>query len=181
MRNPDRRRSMTRHIGRTIFLIAALSLMATNVSAADSASGCSLRGVAGEWGYTFSGTLFPEGAEGGVIFAGTGKYSSDVRGNVSSTQTISTGGAVARDTTDGTITVNSDCTASIEIDVYDEEGELLRISKWDVVFVDNQAEVFGVMASMEVPVAPNTFAQVPSVATMQAKRTLPSAQRAKPR
>jgi len=177
MRNPDRRRFMTRHIGRTIFLMATLSLMATHARAADNGSGCSLRGVAGEWGYTFSGTLSPDSAGGGVIFAGAGKFSSDIRGNVSSTQTISTGGEVASDITEGTVTVNSDCTATITINVYDLELNPLRTSVWDVVYVNNQAEVYGVMRSMTLPDGP----LVTSVATMQAKRTLPSAKRAKPR
>lgn len=161
------------HVVRTTLFITVLMLMATGARADEGRNGCSLRGVAGEWGYTFSGTLFPEGVPGGEIFAGTGKYTSDAQGNVASTQTISSGGRVANDVTEGSITVNRDCTAKITIDVYDEDDNLLRTSSWDIVFVDNQGEVFGVMTSLEL--ADGTI--VPSVATMLAKRTLPSQRR----
>lgn len=172
MTDLDRRRSMKCHNVRTIFFLTVLLLMAMNTKAAENRSACSLRGVAGDWGYTFSGTLFLQGIPGGEVFAGVGKYSSDAQGNVSSTQTSSTGGSIAVDISEGNMTVNSDCTGTVSINIYDQTHTLLRTSVWDIVFVNNERELFGIMTSMKL--ADGT--PVPSVATMQAKRkrTLPS-------
>jgi hypothetical protein len=85
---------------------------------------CSNAGVAGKWGYTYTGTLIlPTGA---VPVAAVGRYTLDVQGNVSATQTRSVAGSTAEEIAKGTATLNSDCTGTYTVRVYDQAGNLLR-------------------------------------------------------
>lgn len=95
---------------------------------------CSLRSVAGDFGYTVTGTRLPLGPAASV---GTVHFDRD--GNLSGTQTLSLNGTIVQgEVLTGTITVNSDCTGSSIIVV--SNTPFPRTSHLDVVWVDSSGE-----------------------------------------
>ena len=152
-------------VWRALF-VATLLLSLAGVGAAEDYRACSLHRVAGEWGYTFTGTLIvgtpPE------LFAGVGKYTFDAEGNVSATQNSSLGGSVAENTIKGTITVNSDCTGTLTVNVYDQSGtNLLRTAVWGVVFDDEARELRGILKSLALEPSGTS---VPPIVTQNGKK-----------
>ena len=123
------------------FLLIALSaiLFATlaTMAPAAHARGCSLTDVAGEYGYTSSGTIVtppvgPFSAIGHVTFTRTGTFSG--------AQTTSIAGNFFDETVSGTYTVNSDCTGTAIVNVY-HGTTLARTTNLNLVFDDNHSEV----------------------------------------
>jgi len=99
------------------------------------ASTCTMASVAGNWGYTYTGMLLlPLGP---VPVAAVGRYTLDADGNVSGTQTRTVAGASAQEVLKGSGRVNSDCTATATIGIYDQAGNLLRTGVLAEVFVKN--------------------------------------------
>lgn len=150
-----------------VFFFATLLLgLAAVVSAQDDGT-CSLAGVAGEWGHTLTGTLIlPTGP---VPFAAVGRSTLDADGNLSATQDSSVGGRVGKDTIKGTFTVNSDCTGTLTVGIYDQSGNLLRTATWATVFVDKRREMRAIITSLVLP----DGTRVPSVVTQNAKKQFP--------
>jgi hypothetical protein len=154
-------------IMRTVFFFSALLALAAVASAQDNGA-CTLAGLAGRWGYTITGTLIlPTGP---VPFAAVGRQTTDTEGHISATQTSVAGGAVSKDTLKGTSTVNSDCTGTITISVYDQSGNLLRTASWATVMDDNGREVRAIMTSLVLP----NGARLPTAITLNAKRQFPN-------
>jgi len=130
-----------------IILFAALVSLAPAAQAHNRS--CSQAGVAGEWGYTYTGTIIlPTGA---IPAAAVGRFTLDAEGNFSGTQTRNVGGSVAEETIKGTGTVNHDCTATYKVDVYDGTGILLRTAVLASVFVENETELQAMFASLVLP------------------------------
>lgn len=126
---------------------------------------CSQAGVAGKWGYTYTGTiLLPTGA---IPTAAVGSFTLDAEGNISGTQTRNVGGSVGEETIKGTGTVAHDCTATYKVDVYDGLGNLLRTAVLAAVFVDNETELRAMFASLVVL---PSGASLPTVITVNAKK-----------
>jgi hypothetical protein len=165
----ERRKPMKLNIVRTVFFLAALLLSLAGVGAAEDDRACSLHRVAGEWGYTVTGTLIlPTGPS---LLATVGKYTIDAEGNVSATQTTSKGGNIFEETVKGTLTVNSDCTGTLTVSVYDPSGTTLdRTAVWAVVFVDNESEFRAILKS--VALEPGSTS-TPPIATEDAKKLFP--------
>ena len=135
---------------------------------AASPSGCSSETVAGNWGFTLSGTLIlPTGP---VPAAGIARGSFDAQGNVTpgATEARNVGGGFADETLTGSWTVHPDCTGTLTIHAY-ESGVLVRTSVLSIVFVDNLNEVLMVQESLTLP--DGTVA--PAVITAEAKRIFP--------
>jgi len=161
---------MKRNIVRTVFFLAALLLsLAAAASAQDRDDGtCSPSRVAGEWGYTYTGTIILPAPTGPVPSAAVGRATFDAAGNVSTTQTSSTGGKVAENTVKGTYTVNSDCTGTLDVSIYDPSGTtLLRTATWAVVFVDHAREFRAILTSL---VLEPSGTSVPPIVTMNGKK-----------
>jgi hypothetical protein len=74
---------------------------------------------------------------GAVPVGAVGTLTVDAGGSVSGKEARSVGGGFADETITGTWTVNSDCTATGIVNVY-ESGTLVRISGISLVFDDNQ-------------------------------------------
>src|SRR5260370_39203634 len=69
---------------------------------------CSLAGVAGKWGYTYTGSIIlPTGR---VPVAAVGRFTLDADGNLSGTQTRSNGGVSAQGTISAKVTMKANCT-----------------------------------------------------------------------
>ena len=126
---------------------------------------CSQAGVAGKWGYTYTGTIIlPTGA---IPTASVGRFTLDEAGNISGTQTRSVNGSVAEEIIKGKGTVNADCTATYKVDVYDGAGILLRSAVLAGVFVDKARELRLIFASLVVLPSGTS---IPTVITVDAKR-----------
>lgn len=158
---------MKRNIVRTIFPFATLLLSLAAVASAQDEGTCSNAGVAGEWGYTETGTLIlPTGA---VPYASVGSYTLDADGNLSGARTASAGGTIQKATIKGTATVNSDCTGTETLSFYDESGNLISTAVKALVFVDNAREVRKIITSAVLP----NGTSVPAVLTTNAKKLFP--------
>jgi hypothetical protein len=156
---------MKRNLARAILGIILLAALVGLAPAAQAHNpSCSQAGVAGEWGYTYTGTIIlPTGA---IPAAAVGRFTLDADGNISGTQTRNVGGSVAEETIKGTGTVNHDCTATYKVDVYDGAGNLLRTAVLAGVFVDNKTELRAMFASLVLP----NGASLPPVITVNAKK-----------
>jgi hypothetical protein len=98
---------------------------------------CSLRGVAGSYGFTTTGTIPTLGA-----VAAVGRISLDEDGNLTGAQTTSFNGAIVQETLSGTYSVSADCTGTgtATVNVY-HSGVLVRTTNLDVVWDNHQREL----------------------------------------
>lgn len=158
---------MKRNTARTIILFATLLILAAVAAAKDHGT-CSSANLAGQWGYTLTGTLIlPSGP---IPFAGVGRNTADGAGNVSGTQTSSVGGVVGDNTLKGTATLNSDCTGTLTLNIYDQSETLLRTAVVAVVYDDDENELRGTFKSLIV--YPGAIS-VPSVVTLNGRKMFP--------
>ena len=158
---------MKHSIVRTIFAVATLVMSLAAVALAQDGGACSNAGVAGKWGYTYTGTLvLPTGA---VPLAAVGRYTLDAAGNLAGTQARSVGGGTGVETLKGTATANSDCTSTLTVHVYDQLGNLLRTGILALVYVDNAREVRAIFTSLVLP----DGTSLPTVMTVNAKKLTP--------
>jgi hypothetical protein len=153
---------------RLIFQVGILALMpmALLLCGAPSAQAgqCSLRGSAGRYGFTLTGSLILQ--TGPVPIAAVGKAILDSTGSVTGTESRSVGGGFADETFNGTYSVNADCTGSATLHFY-ESGQLVRTSVLSLVFDNNEHEIRMVQKSLQLPNA--TF--LPVVITVEARKT----------
>jgi len=95
---------------------------------------CSLGSIAGDWGYTITGTRLPLGPAASV-----GIVHFDRQGNVSGTQTLSINGTIVQgEVLTGTISVSPDCTGTSTIAV--TNTPFPRTSTFYVVWVGSSSE-----------------------------------------
>jgi uncharacterized protein YcfJ len=145
-----------------IGVIALVVLMASFAPAAYAAN-CSTATVAGNWAFTLTGTLIlPTGA---VPVAAVARATADNDGNLTGTESRSVGGGYADETVAGNWTVNSDCTGTLTVNIY-ESGQLVRISVVTMVFDDNSKEARMVQKSLTLP----DGQQLPVVITLEARK-----------
>jgi hypothetical protein len=124
---------------------------------------CSNPSVAGDWAFTETGTVIP--ATGAAPFAAVASYRLDSNGNLIGTATSSLGGTVSQLTLEGSGTVNSDCTGTLLVRVY-ESGVLVRTANFDVVFVNNSRAARAIITSLIL--ADGT--SLPAVVTFNAQK-----------
>lgn len=106
---------MKRHALATTLALALGFLFATSGLQADDRDHhpCSNRKVAGDWGYTATGTRTGVGP-----VAAVGSFTLDADGNIlNGQQTISFNGLIAGETLSGTYTLNEDCTGTVVVNV----------------------------------------------------------------
>lgn len=145
-------------------VFVAMMFMSTMTSA-QTASGrhCSNAAAAGKWALTTNGSI---PAIGPVAAVAT--LSADTSGNISGSQTRSLNGGIADETFTGTWTVNSDCTADVNVQVF-EDGVLARTTTLRVVFDDNARSARGVFTSLVLP----DGTVLPTIITLEARRLFP--------
>jgi hypothetical protein len=127
------------------------------------ASQCSNAIAAGSWAYTYSGTIFTPG--GPLPAASVGHFVQDRSGNVIGDQARSVAGSSGTEDISGTVTVNSDCTASATITVL-VNGQLQRTAILAVVYDSNGNHARMIFQSLTLPNGTN----VPVVLTVDATR-----------
>ncbi len=116
-------------------VVVVFVTLVASAAASARARECSLRGVAGRYGHTVSGTIPTLGAVGSV-----GHFTLDASGTLTGAQTTSFNGSIVNETLSGTFTVNSDCTGTATVNVF-HSGVLARTTNLDVVWDNNQREM----------------------------------------
>ncbi len=154
---------MRDNIVRTLCFVALVAT-ASAVASAQGGPGCSNARVAGDWGYTKTGTLFlPTGP---VPFATVGMFTLEANGTMSGINNGSVGGTISRDLLSGSFAVNPDCTGTTTVGVYSEAGVLLRTIDMALVFDDDARQIRGLVTRLELP----NGMTLKSVITAEAKR-----------
>ena len=117
----------------TLVALLLAGVLAAPVLMADEQ--CSLRSLAGDWGYTVTGTRLPVGPAASV-----GWFHLDRHGNLAGTQTLSLNGTIVQgEVLTGTVTVNSDCTGSSVIVV--SNTPFPRTSNLDLVWTNSSRKM----------------------------------------
>jgi hypothetical protein len=99
----------------------ALALLTVPIQAG--ASQCSTAAEAGNWAYTYAGTIFTQ--SGPLPAASVGHFRQYADGNITGSQTRSVAGQSGAEDIAGTVSINKDCTASATIKVL-VSGQLQR-------------------------------------------------------
>jgi hypothetical protein len=146
-----------------LFVGILLATVALGAVPSVHAQPCSLAGVAGKWGYTYTGTIILP--MGGVPVAAVGRFTLDADGNLSGTQTRSNGGVFAEETVTAKVTVNADCTGSGNFNVH-QSGQLVRSAILALVFDDESRELRAIFASLTLTNGPS----LPVVITASGKK-----------
>jgi hypothetical protein len=144
-----------------MFFVAAL--MAGTAQAHD--GHCSAAWAAGKWTFTTTGSIPGIGP-----VAAVGSYVADTSGNLTGSQTRSLNGDVAVETFTGTSTVNSDCTGTDVIQVF-ESGVLVRTSTLGVVYEDDGSGARAIFTLLVLP----DGTSLPTILTIDAKHVSPGA------
>jgi hypothetical protein len=139
-----------------------VSVMALLVMVPGLHAACSKAGVEGKWGFSTNGSIPAIGP-----VAATGLFNQDREGNITGSQTRSLNGDIANETFTGTATVNSDCTGTDTIQVF-QDGNLVRTTTLNVVYDDNAREARAIFTSLVLPDGTN----LPTVLTIEARRVL---------
>lgn len=156
---------MTRTVVRMVLALAPVLSLPTLAFAQGRM--CSGRELVGAWGYTETGTAIAP--TGQLPSAAVGRYTFEPDGTFSGTQESSVNGAVNQDVKQGTYTLNGDCTGTLALEVYSQDGVLQRTSTWAIVVVENGNAMRGMMTSLKL----GGITSVPAVITLGADRIFP--------
>jgi hypothetical protein len=148
---------------RSLAILCFLALALSASAQANDGRHCSGASVAGNWAYTYTGTLIL--STGSVPVASVGSYTQDSAGNIAGTQTRSTGGSSGVETIAGTVTVNKDCTGTANIDVY-QDGVLQRSAVLALAYDSNGKHARMIFQSLTLPDGTN----LPVVITVDAAK-----------
>lgn len=122
---------------------------------------CTTASIAGRFGFTTTGSIPAVGP-----VAATGIFTQDTSGNITGTQTRSLNGSVADETFTGTATVNSDCTGTDTVQVF-QDGSSVRTTTLHVVYDDNGREARAIFTSL---VLQPSGVSLPSIITIEARK-----------
>jgi hypothetical protein len=147
---------------RTLLVLAAALVTAMAPLQAQE-SRCSNVGQAGNWAYTYIGTIFTPG--GPVPAASVGHFSQDAAGNITGSQARSVAGSSGVEDIAGSVAVNRDCTATATINVL-VAGVLQRTAVLALVYDTNKNHARMIFQSLTLPDGTN----VPVVITIDANR-----------
>lgn len=146
-------------------LVLGVVLAATLVPFQANAAQCSTASTAGNWAYTYTGTIFTP--NGPLPAASVGHFHQDAGGNITGSQARSVAGQSGPEDISGTISVNSDCTASLTINVL-VNGQLQRTAVLAAVFDSSGNHVRVIFQSLTLPDGTN----VPVVITIDGNRVI---------
>ncbi|PYV68198.1 MAG: hypothetical protein DMG96_37115 [Acidobacteria bacterium] len=153
---------MKNNIARALLVLAAASVVALAPIQANAAQ-CSLGSMAGNWAYTYTGTIFTQ--NGPLPAASVGRYHQDTAGNITGSQTRSVAGNSGVEEITGKITVNGNCTATANINVF-QNASLQRSAVLALVFDSNGNHSRTIFKSLTLP----DGTDVPVVITADANR-----------
>lgn len=127
------------------------------------AAHCLEASPAGNWAYTYTGTIFT--ANGALPAASVGHFTQDAEGNIVGSQTRSVAGSSGVEDITGSVAVNPDCTATATINVF-VSGQLQRTAVLALVYDTNGNHARMIFESLTLPDGTN----VPVVITIDANR-----------
>ncbi len=156
---------MRRTFGISILAFALFAGFAAGSSPAARASDavCTLAGVAGSFGFSYSGlAVLPSGP---VPLAAVGKFHSDATGNFTGSEVNSLAGTAAFQTISGTITMGQGCAAELVANVY-QGGQLARTSYIHLQYQNNATEILAIFEKVVLP----DKSVLPVVVTISGKR-----------
>ncbi len=122
-----------------LFVLLLSSVCIPKAEAASLVRGCSTSGTAGNWGFSWTGL-------GDIGVAAVGILTQDARGNIVGNQTTNLSDLILGETFSGTITVNSDCTATAHMEI--GSGAYARSADLSIVFVNKMTEGYGLFTSI---------------------------------
>jgi hypothetical protein len=146
-------------------LVLGLVLAATLVPFQANAAQCSTASTAGNWAYTYTGTIFT--ASGPLPLASVGHFHQDASGNLTGSQNRSVAGQSGLEDISGTNSVSGDCTSSFTINVL-VNGQLLRTAQLAAVYDSSGNHVRAIFQSLTLPDGTN----VPVVITIDGNRVI---------
>jgi hypothetical protein len=147
---------------RTLLVLGAVTVAILAPIQANAIS-CSNASTAGDWAYTYTGTIFtPNGA---LPLASVGHYTQDHEGNVVGSQNRSVAGQSGVEDIAGTVSVNKDCTAAATIDVF-VNGVKQRTAEFALVYDNNGKHVRMIFQSLTL----TDGTSVPVVITLDGNR-----------
>ena len=133
---------------RTFVTMLAVTLLLSVAATAQVASpACSLARAAGNYGFSDSGTVIGVGPRVAV-----GVLTLDAAGNlVNGKATSSLNGTISDEAFSGIYTVNSDCTGSFAIKIFDPSGNVLLTVTGDLTWDDNMKQLRLIFKSATLP------------------------------
>jgi len=160
---------MKHNVIRTVFSLTMFLLsLAAAALAQDTNCPCSNRNMMGVWGTIQTGTvILPTSA---VPFANVIHVTYDPAGNLEGTQTRSLNGTISHVTFRGTYIVNTDCTGTKTVSIYDQSGNLMQTATLDFVLMNNANELFEVITSNTL----SNGTSIPVVATGHSMKLFPN-------
>lgn len=153
---------MKTYLLRTLLLLGVAMAVAVSSIPATAAQ-CSTASTAGNWAYTYSGTIFTP--NGPLPAASVGHFHQDSTGNLTGSQTRTVAGQSGPEDISGTNSVSGDCTASLTINVL-VSGQVVRTAELAAVFDSNGNHVRAIFQSLTLPDGTN----VPVVITIDGNR-----------
>ena len=144
-------------------LFAALNAGQRSAALAEGSSTCTLAGVAGSFGFSYSGVAVL--SSGTVPVAAAGRFSTDAGGNLAGTEINSLNGTAAFQTIQGTITLHSDCSTVLVANVY-QGHTLVRTSVIHYQYENDANEIQGIFQKVTLP----DNSDLPVVITISGKR-----------
>ena len=148
---------------RSLLMLSVLT--SATVSLQAQGKHCSTARAAGDWAYTYTGSILTQ--NGFVPAVSVGHFHQDAAGNISGNQFRSVGGTAAEDIT-GTVTVSADCTATATINVL-VNGEVQRTAVLAAVYDTNMNHARDIFQSLTLA----NGANVPVVLTADVTRLFP--------
>lgn len=146
-----------------LLVLLAIPLALLTVPIHAGASQCSTAAEAGNWAYTYSGTIFTQ--SGPLPAASVGHFHQDADGNITGGQTRSVAGQAGVEDIAGTVSINTDCSGSTTIKVL-VNGQLQRTAVLALVYDSNSNHLRGIFQSLTLPDGTN----VPVVITIDGNR-----------
>ena len=139
---------MKRTIVRRMLVNLAFAVMLMALLPTAYGQNCSLARAAGKYGFNDSGTVVGIGPR-----VATGIFTLDAAGNLlNGKATSSLNGAIAAEAFSGPYTVNSDCTGTFSLDVFDpSSGKLLFTATLNLAWDDNMRELRFIFTSVATP------------------------------
>lgn|GEM_PF-1209780 len=144
--------------GLVVAAICTLSMLPLQAHAGQ----CSQATAAGNWAYTYNGTVFVPNP---LPIAAVGHFHQDAKGNVTGSQTFTLGGVAEQEDITGTVTVNADCTGTATIQVF-VAGQLQRTSVLSVAYDSDLTHGRAIFQSVTLP----DGSHLPVVITFDASR-----------
>jgi hypothetical protein len=148
------------------YVLALLTIFALALAPSRAYAGpCTTASTAGDWAYTYTGTVFT--TSGPLPGASVGHFHQDGAGNVNGSQVRSVAGDAGLEQISGLLTVNHDCSATATINVF-AAGVLQRTAVLQLIYDSNRNHVRMIFQSLTLPDGTN----VPVVITVDGNRVV---------